>query len=87
MLNVSSDFLLIVAAVFSTGWKIATSFQVPGTNLNIPEFVFACFMVVFAIKVVPHILGFNSWWGDNMGPGETLGDRVKMSFQKRTPKY
>lgn len=63
MLNVSSDFMLVIAAVFSTGWRIVTSFQIPGTNMNVVEFVFACMMVVFTIKVVPRILGFASWWG------------------------
>lgn len=62
MLHVSSDFLLVLATVFSSGWKIVTAFQIPGTNINVAEFVFACFMIVFVIKVVPHILNFSSWW-------------------------
>lgn len=62
MLTVSSDFMLILASVFSTGWRIAVSFRVPGTNINIPEFVFSCMMVVFVIKVVPSLLGLASWW-------------------------
>lgn len=65
MLNVSSDFLLVLATVFSSGWKIVTSFQIPGTNMNVAEFLFACMMVVFVIKVVPRILGFTSWWGSD----------------------
>lgn len=60
MLQVDSDFLLVLSAVFSTGWKIFTCFDIPGTNMNVAEFVFACMMVVFAIKVVPSILGFRS---------------------------
>lgn len=63
MLQVNSDFLLVLSAVFSSGWKIVTSFHIPGTNMNVAEFVFACFMVVFVVKVVPRILGFASWWG------------------------
>lgn len=63
MLNVSSDFLLVLSAVFSSAWRIVTSFRIPGTNLNVAEFVFSCFMVVFVIKVVPKFLGFASWWG------------------------
>ena len=70
MLHVSSDFLVIVATLFSTGWKIVTSFQIPGTNINVAEFVFACFMVVFVIKVVPKILGFSSI----SEPSEDAGD-------------
>lgn len=60
MLTVSSDFLLILSAIFSTGWRIATAFQIPGTNMNIPEFMFACMMIVFVIKAVPKLLGFAS---------------------------
>lgn len=60
MLQVDSDFLLILSAAFSSGWKIVTSFHIPGTNLNVAEFVFACYMVVFVIKIVPSILGFKA---------------------------
>lgn len=71
MLTVSSDFMLILAAVFSSGWRIATAFQIPGTNMNIPEFVFACLMVVFVIKAVPKLLGFASIFenGPDGNPG------------------
>lgn len=62
MLHVDSDFMLILAAVFSTGWKLFTSFHIPGTNINVAEFVFACMMVLFVIKVVPPLVGFSSWW-------------------------
>ena len=62
MLNVDSDFLLVISALFSSGWRILTSFKIPGTNINVAEFAFACFMVVFVIKVVPAFLGFSSWW-------------------------
>lgn len=57
MLNVTSDFKLVLSAIFSSAWKIATSFQVPGTNMTIPEFVFSCIMVVFVIRMVPYLLG------------------------------
>lgn len=59
-LIVTSDFKLVLATLFSTGWRIATSFHIPGTNLNIPEFALACLMVAFAIKVVPPMIGGDS---------------------------
>lgn len=57
MLTVNNDFLLVLSALFSSGWRIFTSFQIPGTNINVPEFIFACMMVVFVIRMVPPILG------------------------------
>ena len=63
VLQVDSDFLLVLSALFSSAWKIITSFHIPGTNINVAEFSFACMMVVFVIKVVPAILGFRSPWG------------------------
>lgn len=63
MLTTTSDFRLVLSALFSSAWRIVTSFHIPGTNMNVAEFVFACFMVVFAVKVVPKFLGFASWWG------------------------
>lgn len=71
MLHVDSDFLLVLSALFSSAWKIAVSFQVPGTNINIPEFVFACMVVVFVIKVVPRILGFAPTYGELSGSGHS----------------
>lgn len=73
MLNVDSDFILVISALFSSAWKIATSFHVPGTNLNIPEFVFACMMVVFVVKAVPKLLGFASIFesGPDGNPGRS----------------
>ena len=68
MLQVDSDFLLVLATVFSSGWRIVTSFHIPGTNMNVAEFVFACFMVVFVIKVVPAFLAFSSIF-QNFGLG------------------
>lgn len=70
MLVVSSDFLLVVATIFSSGWRIFTSFQIPGTNINVAEFVFACFMVVFVIKIVPVFLGFSSIFHDSSDTGD-----------------
>lgn len=70
VLNVSSDFMLVLAAIFSSGWRIVTSFQIPGTNINVAEFAFACFMIVFVIKVVPAFLGFSSIF-ENFGLGSS----------------
>lgn len=67
VLQVDSDFLLVLSALFSSAWKIITSFHIPGTNINVAKFSFACMMVVFVIKVVPRILGFSSWWGSDRG--------------------
>lgn len=80
MLQVDSDFLLVLSALFSSGWRIATSFHIPGTNINIPEFVFACFMVLFVVRVVPHFLGILPMFdpGENRdapGVGQNNNDR------------
>lgn len=74
MLQVDSDFLLVIAAVFSSGWRIVTSFQIPGTNMNVAEFVFACMMVVFVVKVVPRILGFGSFLAPHSSDGNDAGE-------------
>lgn len=59
MLEVSDDFMLVLATLFSSGWRIATSFQIPGTNINIPEFALASLGVMFAIRAV-RFLGLGS---------------------------
>lgn len=74
-LQVTPDFLLVLAALFSSGWRIATSFQIPGTNLNIPEFVFACVVVLFTIKAVPFFLGFTSIFQSSSDTGDTSQNR------------
>lgn len=60
MLSVSNDFLLVLSALFSSAWRIMTSFQIPGTNINIPEFLFGCLMVAFVIKAASIMVGFPS---------------------------
>lgn len=69
MLTTSSDFLLVLAALFSSSWKIIVAFKIPGTNMNIAEFFFAAGMVVFVLKVVPRILGFASALDSKSGDG------------------
>lgn len=59
MLQISDDVKQVIAILFRSGWKIATSFRIPGTNINIPEFCFACLVIVFVLRVVPHILGIS----------------------------
>lgn len=67
MLNTTSDFRLVLAAIFSTGWRIATSFRIPGTNMNIPEFAMACIVLVLVLRMAPRLLGLQAWI-DRDGP-------------------
>ena len=56
MLLVSSDFRMVVATLFSSGWKFLTSFDIPGTNMNVVEFAMAGLVLFFVIrKVLPVI--------------------------------
>lgn len=57
MLQVTNDFKQILACVFQTGWRIFTSFNIPGTNITIPGMIFAIAMIIFVIKAVFPILG------------------------------
>lgn len=65
MLSYSSDFVMVLAALFSSAWKIVVSFKIPGTNMNVAEFFFAGAMIIFVLKAVPKILGFSSWSDGN----------------------
>ena len=71
MLHVDQDFLLVLSAIFSSGWRIATAFKIPGTNINVPEFVFACMMIVFVLRIVPGILGISSLFQGSSDTGNT----------------
>lgn len=59
MLQVSSDFMLILATLFSSAWKIATSFTIPGTNVSVPSFMLAMLMIFFVLRHVPKLLGIS----------------------------
>lgn len=59
MLQISDDVKQVIAILFRSGWRIATAFRIPGTNINIPEFCLACLVLVFVLRVVPHILGIS----------------------------
>lgn len=67
MLSYSSDFLMVLATLFSSAWKIVVSFKIPGTNMNVAEFFFAGVVLIFVFKVVPKILGFSSWSDSDPG--------------------
>nr|CRY94834.1 hypothetical protein [uncultured prokaryote] len=68
MLQVTNDFKQILACVFQTGWRIFTSFNIPGTNITIPGMIFAIAMIVFVIKAVFPILGLVYPIGDKEPP-------------------
>lgn len=59
MLVVSSDFKSCLALIFQTGWKICTSFDIPGTNMNIVEFSVAGLILLFVFRHVLAFLGVN----------------------------
>lgn len=59
MLQVSNDFFMIVSYAFSVGWRIATAFQIPGTNINIPEFCLAMAAIIFSLRHVLAVTGVN----------------------------
>lgn len=57
MLSVTDDFRLALAAIFQVGWKIVTSFHIPGTNMNLAEFCVAALIIVFVLRKVPGLIG------------------------------
>ena len=61
MLQVSEDFRLALAAIFSTGWRIAVAFKIPGTNINIPEFCLAGLVLCLVLRRGPRLLGLGPW--------------------------
>lgn len=59
MLTVENDFLQILGSVFSVGWRIATSFNIPGTNINVVEFALACLVLRFVLVHVCPAIGIH----------------------------
>lgn len=60
MLQVSDDFIQILACLFSNAWRIFVSFNIPGTNITVPELAFACLMILFVLRWVAPLLGIQS---------------------------
>lgn len=60
MLQVSDDFIQILACLFSNAWRIFVSFNIPGTNITVPELAFACLMILFVLRWVGPLLGVPS---------------------------
>lgn len=75
MLDTTADFRLALAAIFSTGWRIATSMRIPGTNINIPEFAIACLFITVVLRHVPRILGLYPWADHDIVHPEFMDDR------------
>lgn len=74
MLQVSDDVKLALAAIFQTGWRIATAFKIPGTNINIPEFCIACLVLILVLRRGPRLLGFGPWADHDIAHPEFMGD-------------
>lgn len=65
MLQVTSDFGLALAAIFSVPWRIITSVSIPGTNINVAEFLLAVSVICIVLKYAPRLFG-----GDSFGGGD-----------------
>lgn len=79
MLQVSNDFRMVVATLFSTGWKFLTSFDIPGTNINVVEFAVSGFVLFFVLRRVLPIIGVKELDAD----GNTVSDSRNMTFDRR----
>lgn len=75
MLQTTVEFRQALSAIFWTGWRIATAFKIPGTNMNIPEFAIACLMVTVALRHVPRILGLYPWADHDIVHPEFMDER------------
>lgn len=76
MLHVSDDVKLALAAIFQAGWRIATAFKIPGTNINIPEFCIACLVLILVLRRGPRLLGFGPWADHDIAHPEFMGDSL-----------
>ena len=45
-----STFKTVLKLIFVDIWKIFISFQVPGTNLTVVEFVFGAMVILFVLR-------------------------------------
>lgn len=79
MLQVSNDFRMVVATLFSTGWKFLTSFDIPGTNINVVEFAISGLVLFFVLRRVLPIIGVKELDAD----GNTVSDSRNMTFDRR----
>lgn len=67
MLILSSDFKLVVASLFGMGWRLFTSFNIPGTNINVVELSVAALVLWFVIRHVLPIVGADTKKQDSGG--------------------
>lgn len=79
MLQVSNDFRMVVALVFQTGWKLFTSFNIPGTNINVVEFAVASLVLLFVLRRVLPIIGVKELDAD----GNTVSDSRRITIDRR----
>lgn len=79
MLSVSNDFKTVVATLFSTAWRLMTSFNIPGTNINVVEFAVSCLVLLFVIRRVLPIIGVKELDAD----GNTVSDSRRITIYRR----
>lgn len=52
MLYTDNSFVLVVSTLFSSAYRLMKSFNIPGTNINVFEFMMAAIVLFFIIKRV-----------------------------------
>lgn len=68
MLETDNSFIQILALIFNTGYRIVTSINIPGTNINLVEIFVAGLVIFFVLKYPLKWLSSNS--GSNDGDNE-----------------
>lgn len=52
----TADVILVIQTLFTTIWRLFTSWYIPGTNVTPASFAFFSLTVVFVIRLVRNFL-------------------------------
>lgn len=69
----TSDGLLVVQFIFSTIWRLFTSFEIPGTHATPAEFALFSISFVLAIRLLRLVLKLSG--GDDFSSSSTRGSQ------------
>lgn len=69
----TADALLVVQTLFSTIWRLFTSWNIPGTNTTPAAFILFLSFAVLGLRFLKSLVLLGSSSGDPTGPGSLTG--------------
>lgn len=81
----TQDGILVLNFLFSTIWRLFTSFEIPGTHTTPAEWALFSLLAVLVFRLIVMLLGLPSGEASSSGSKETGGSKSSGPSSSNTP--